>query len=429
MSGSVKNKFSQIRVLLIEGRARQVMPLMKSLHAFGCHITTYNSSKLDMGYASRYPDKKVLSYCEAKDPERSWEAIRKELMTRQYDLVIPLNDFVAILLSQHKEEMKPYVKIAANDWEIFEMASDKLKTMRVCMENDIPCPQTYVADETLEDLSQLKLQYPICIKPRTGFSAVGFRKIANPDELEDIVKATQEKYGAPLIQEYIPQTDLQYKAELFVDKHGEIKSACVFAKVRWYPIDGGSSTLNVTVDRPDIIESCKKLLSVIGWRGYADIDLIQDPRDNTAKIMEINPRITGSVKICYAAGVNFTQQILEDYLGEEVTPFMEYEIGKYLRYLHTDILWFIKSPTRFSCKPSWFNFKNSVDQIWSADDPWPFFTYSIQGATKIKADKKKRQLGNSGGSISRPYNPTQKPINIFAADTYYSSYGTEVYAA
>lgn len=393
MSRHEKNgQYSDIRVLLIEGRARQVMPLMESLHNLGCHVTTYNASKLDMGYASHYPDKKVLSYCDAKNPQASWEAISKELKTKQYDLVIPLNDFVAIMLSQHKEELKPYVAIAANDWDVFQYASDKLKTMKVCMDNGIPCPQTYIS-EKLDDLKDMKLQFPVCIKPRTGYSAVGFRKIDKPEELEGIVKASIEKYGPSLIQEYIPQTDLQYKAEIFVDKNGEIKSACVFSKVRWYPVDGGSSTLNMTVNRPDIVESCKKLLKAIHWRGYADIDLIQDPRDNVAKIMEINPRITGSVKICYACGVNFSEQILQDYLDVPVTPYMEYEEGKYLRYLHTDLLWLIKSPTRFRCKPSWFDFRNSVDQIWSARDPWPWFTYTMANITKVGADSKKRKLG------------------------------------
>ena len=392
MSKNKDTVYSNVRVLLIEGRARQVMPLMESLHKLGCHVTTYNASKLDMGYASHYPDKKVLSFCNAKDPEKSWEAMSHELKTKEYDLVIPLNDFVAIMLSQHKEELKPYVTIAANDWDVFQFASDKLKTMKVCMENGIPCPKTFVADDELEDLSSLDLTYPICIKPRTGFSAVGFRMIDNPDELEHIVTATKKKYGAPLIQEYIPQTDLQYKAELFVDKNGDIKSCCIFSKVRWYPIDGGSSTLNMSVNRPDIQESCEKLLKAIGWRGYADIDLIQDPRDGIAKVMEINPRITGSVKICYACGVNFSEQILQDYLDLPVTEYLKYKEGQYLRYLHTDFLWFLKSKNRFSCKPSWFDFRHSVDQIWSAKDPWPWFTYTMANITRVKSDSKKRKL-------------------------------------
>ena len=385
------NVYKNVRVLLIEGRARQVMPLMESLHKLGCHVTTYNASKLDMGYSSHYPDKKVLSYCDSKDPKGSWQAISNELKTKQYDLVIPLNDFVAIMLSKHKEELKPYVSIAANDWDVFQFASDKLKTMKVCMDNNIPCPKTFIS-ETLDDLKDMKLQFPVCIKPRTGYSAVGFHKIDKPEDLEHVVKASLEKYGPSLIQEYIPQTDLQYKAEIFIDEHGYMKSCCIFSKVRWYPIDGGSSTLNMTVHRPDIQESCAKLLKAIGWRGYADIDLIHDPRDNVAKIMEINPRITGSVKICYACGVNFSEQILQDYLGMKVVPYMDYEAGKYLRYLHTDLLWFIKSPNRFKCKPSWFNFKGSVDQIWSLKDPIPWFTYTMANITKVRADSNKRKL-------------------------------------
>ena len=392
MSKSKKSIYSKVHVLLIEGRARQVMPLMESLHNLGCHVTTYNASKLDMGYASRFPDKKIMSFCDAKDPRKSWKAISKELKSGKYDLVIPLNDFVAIMLSQHKEELKPYVTVAANDWDIFQYASDKLKTMKVCMENGIPCPKTFLADESLTDLSSLDLTYPICIKPRTGFSAVGFRMIESPADLEHVVSATKKKYGAPLIQEYIPQTDLQYKAELFIDKDGKTKSCCIFSKVRWYPLSGGSSTLNMSVHRPDIQESCERLLKAIHWRGYADIDLIQDPRDNTAKIMEINPRITGSVKICYACGINFSEQILQDYLDIPVSEYMDYPEGQYLRYIHTDLLWFIKSKTRFTCKPSWFDFRHSVDQIWSLRDPWPFITYSLANVTKLKADSMKRKL-------------------------------------
>ena len=387
-----KTEYKGIRVLLIEGRARQVMPLMESLHKLGCNITTYNASKLDMGYSSHYPNKRVLSYCDEKHPKESWNAIFKELKTKKYDLVIPLNDFPAIILSQHKKELMPYVTVAANEWDVFQFASDKLKTMRVCMEQHIPCPKTFLVDDTLQDLSQLDLTFPICIKHRTGYSAVGFRKIEDRNELEHVINATKEKYGAPLIQEYIPQTDLQYKAELFVDKNEEIKSCCIFAKLRWYPISGGSSTLNVTVHRPDIEESCRKLLKSIHWRGYADIDLIQDPRDGIAKIMEINPRITGSVKICYECGVNFSEQILQDYLGKPVKNYMSYPEGIYLRYLHTDVLWFLKSPNRLTCKPSWFDFRNTVDQIWSVKDPLPWFTYTIANVGKIKTDNKKRSL-------------------------------------
>lgn len=236
-----------------------------------------------------------------------------------------------------------------------------------------------------------KVQYPIVVKPRTGCAAVGFHVAENEADLVDYYDKAEKKYGKMLIQEYIPQDGLQYKCEMYIDRNGEMKGAVVFAKVRWYPINGGSSCLNEIVHRPDIVEDCKKLLTEIGWKGYADIDLIEDTRDGKAKIMEINPRITGSVKICFEAGVNFSKMIVDDFLGKEVKAQFDVK-HKFMRYMHTDVLWFLKSPTRFSCKPSWFDFRNTCDQIFSWNDLWVFFAFTFQGFGKLSKDKKKREI-------------------------------------
>lgn len=382
--------YNDIKILLIEGRARQVLPMSKALREMGCEVTTYNSSKLDPGYASKYPHRKLLAYCNTHNPEGSYNAIRTELEKYHYDIVIPLNDDVAITLAQNKQELEKLTQIHVNDWKVFTMASDKLKTMAVCMEHKLPCPKTYMSLEEFK-ADKFNVQYPIVCKPRTGCAAVGFYVANTEQDLVNYYLKAEEKYGPCLIQEYIPQDGLQYKAELYIDRTGEMKGACVFAKVRWYPIEGGSSTLNETVNRPDIVADCKILLKEIEWRGYADIDLIEDTRDGKIKIMEINPRITGSVKICFEAGVNFAKMIVDDYLKKEVKPQFEVK-HKFLRYIHTDILWFLKSKNRFSCKPSWFSFKNTTDQIFSWADLWVFFAFTLQGFTKLKKDSQKRNL-------------------------------------
>ena len=128
----------------------------------------------------------------------------------------------------------------------------------------------------------------------------------------------------------------------------------------------------------------------MNWRGAADIDLIQDPRDGIAKIMEINPRVSGSVKVVLNSGVNIAEQIIQLASNEEVSDYLEYKKDIRMRCLHTDILWFIKSPNRFHTSPSWFSWKNTVDQIWSFDDPIPFLTFSIQSLFKYKKEMKKR---------------------------------------
>lgn len=382
---------SGTRVLLVEGFARQIMPMMQALNELGCHITTLNTSKLDLGYASRYPNKKLIAFWDRSDMAASLHSLKEIISKGDYDVVIPLTDFSATLLSKHKEELSAFAAIAANDWDVFQMASDKQNTMRVCMDNGIPCPYTLFDVETIEDIMESDIRFPFIIKPRVGYGSIGFHRIENEAQLRSVFALTAAEYGGLLVQEYIPQTDKQYKAQLFIDRTGCIKSACVFDKTRWYPIDGGSTCCSSSVHRPDIVEDSARLLQTIGWKGYADVDLIQDPRDNIAKVMEINPRITASVKVCFEAGVNFARQIIEYETGREVTEYKDYLEGCTLRYMHTDLLWFLQSSKRFRAKPSWFCFRNTTDQIFSLKDPWPWFTYSLQTVKKLVPELRKRK--------------------------------------
>lgn len=384
-------EMKDIHVLLLEGFGRQVMPIMQAFHDLGCHITTYNKSKLDMGYASRYPNKKLIEFWDRNDEEKSYAALLKVLKADHYDVTIPMTDFSATMLSRHKEELLQYTRPAVNDWDVFMQAGDKLNTMIACMDNSIPCPYTLREVKTLDDVLNSDIQYPFIIKPRIGYGSIGFHVIHNEEELRRVFETSVEEHGDMLVQEYIPQTDIQYKCEVFIDGDGEVKSAVVFDKTRWYPIDGGSTCCSASVKRPDIVESSVKLLKAIGWRGYGDVDLIQDPRDKVAKVMEINPRITASVKVCFAAGVDFARQIVEHEMGMPVTDYPDYEVDRRLRYMHTDLLWFIESPNRFKAKPSWFSWKNTTDQIWNPRDPLPWFGYTIQGFAKFGKEKKKRK--------------------------------------
>jgi predicted ATP-grasp superfamily ATP-dependent carboligase len=383
--------YTKIRVLLLEGYARQILPMAKAFRLLGCEVTTLNASKLDVGYASKYPNHKVIGCCSRDDYEDTVKCVRELLKTGKYNLVVPTVDFSAALLSRNKEEFSKYAKVASNDWLLYDIAQDKLKTMEVCMDNNIPCPITLVNINSIVDVRKSKIKYPIIIKPRVGYGAIGFKKLESEKELEQLILNNKINIQDYVIQEYVPQTDLQYEAAMFIDNNNDVKSSLVFSKNRWFPVEGGSSTLNITVNSPDIVETCTKLLQEIDWRGCADIDLIRDPRDGVAKVMEINPRVSGSVKICFEAGINLAKQIIENEFGEEVTKYEKYKIGQRLRCSQMDFLWFIKSPNRFTANPSWFSMKNTKDHTFSISDPLPWFAFSVQGLFRFKKEIKKRK--------------------------------------
>lgn len=387
----MNSKFAGVKVLLLEGFARQSMPMMKALHQLGVHLTTYNDRRSDLGFLSRYPDRKLLEFWDRKDEKASLQALIRVLKENKFDIVIPMTDFSATLLSKHKETLSPYAAMAVNDWNIFQMAGDKLNTMKVCQARGLPCPKTLEQAESIEDILASGLPFPFIIKPRVGYGSIGFHCIHNEAELRKIFPEAREKHGPMLVQEYIPQTGLQYKTEVFIGRDGEICSGVVFDKTRWFPIDGGSTCCSTSVTRPDILQTSCELLQAMGWRGYGDVDLIEDPRDHVAKVMEVNPRITASVKVCFASGVDFARQIVEHEMGFPISCYSEYQTGITLRYMHTDLLWFLKSPRRFQSNPSWFKFTRTTDQIFSIDDPLPWFGYTLQAILKYTAEMNKRK--------------------------------------
>lgn len=383
--------YSGIHVLIAEGRARQSLPLIKSFRKMGCKVSALCSSKLDVAFATRYTNNKILGVCDNSRAEDTTEQLRGLLKTGKYDVVVPTTDFSASILSQNKTEFSKYTHVVSAEWDVYKVASDKLKTMDVCKSRNIPCPFTLSEVESIEQVISAKMRYPIVVKPRISYGAIGFKRI---DSEEALLRLFTEKKNEPthyIFQEYIPQTDLQYECAMFMDNNDDVKTSVVFSKNRWFPIDGGSSTLNITVKRPDIIESCTRLLKAIHWRGAADIDLIQDPRDNTAKIMEINPRVSCSVKICFDVGVDQARQMLDLVYGVNVTSFDKYEIGCRLRCSQTDLLWFLKSSKRFSSKPSWFSCYKTRDQIFSWSDPLPWFSFSLHGVMAFKKEIEKRR--------------------------------------
>ena len=383
--------FKGTRVLILEGYARQSLPLIKAFADLGCEVTALCSSKLDVAYVSKYTHKKILGTCDRDRVEDTTQFVRQLLKSRNFDVVVPTVDFSAELLSKNKEEFSQYAKIVSNDYPIYIIAGDKQKTMEVCMENSIPCPKTLSGVCSITQLENINIQYPIIIKPKVGYGAIGFRKIDNRDALIALFKNNIEDISNYVFQEYIPQTDLQYECAMFIDDDNNVKTSVVFSKNRWFPVSGGSSTLNITVERPDIVESCATLLKNIGWRGPADIDLIQDPRDGIAKIMEINPRVSGSVKICFVSGVDQARQMLELAYGQEVTKYTYYKIGQRLRCSQIDVLWFLKSKDRFKAKPSWFSLKNTKDHTFSWSDPLPWFAFLIRGLKGYKKEANKRK--------------------------------------
>ena len=379
------------KVLLLDGYGRQIPSLLHQLHQLGCKVTTMCESRLDVGYTSRYPSKRVVVHGIRNNKRIYQNAIEQELKNK-YDILFPILERATdICTSGRIQKEYPELKIIAAPREAFLKAYDKQETMRVCMENNIPCPITKMENETLDQYLE-KVSFPICAKPRKGSGGVGFKKIMNREELDKYIEKGIISVEEYVIQELIPKGGLQYGGYIMMNDECTPQSILVVESCRWFPIDGGPGCYIRTINHDGMINSTKRLFEKIKWKNFGHVGFIMDPRDNIPKVMEINGRIPASIKICELAGTEPVKNMLNlayrKKIESKIKPIPENLI---LRYFHADLMWLIKNPNRWCSKPNWFDFRKNNDYIFSWTDPLPFFSYAIEHIITYKKDMAKRK--------------------------------------
>lgn len=383
--------FTKIRVLVLDTAGRQVPTILKELHDLGCHITTLNSSRLDIGYSSRYPDKKLLYPKVNSDKECLKAALDKEIPSGNYDVVMPMLEGATELLWKNIDKYGKYVKIAAADYEGFVNANDKQLTMKLCQENGISCPRTKMDNETMEEFLA-EVSFPLALKPRVGSGSRGFHKVDNKERLFELINSGAVKVEEYVIQQFISDAEVHRVSYTFIDNENNVKASMIAKSSRPYPLGVGTNSLFESTYDPKICDQAERLLKLMNWHGYASVCFIESDHDHIPMVMEINGRISASIKISMLCGINVVRMMIERAYGEPVTEYSR-NVPENIRIRHSQAndMWFLKSPTRFSARPSFFNRRNTYDVVFSWKDPLPYLTYSMQCLGKYKTEMKKRE--------------------------------------
>lgn len=278
--------------------------------------------------------------------------LKKLLDEHYFDVILPMSDSMAFLLANNKKSLqsKYGVKCAVPDLDVLNIAGDKTKLMEFCSFNDFPHPRTINLKNGIPD----NFVWPALLKPERSVGARGIVKVNSVTEVKEKYPLTKAKFGECQLQEFIDNPGPYFNVMLYRSKEGKILGHTILKIIRYYPINGGSSSMCRTVNDYELLKICSDVLEKLGYVGFADFDVLQT-KNGDYKIIEINPRVPASLRGAAISGINFPDIIVSDTL--ELPPRKyEYEPGKILRYLGLDILWFLKSDKRFSSSPSWFRF-------------------------------------------------------------------------
>lgn len=101
-------------------------------------------------------------------------------------------------------------------------------------------------------------------------------------------------FEKPVVQEYIPGKTHDY---LGMFNKGVLRACLTRVREVTYPLYAGTGAVNRTTDFNELKELRTKLLTCAGYHGAAQLETKLDPRDGRFKLIEINPKLWGTLDL------------------------------------------------------------------------------------------------------------------------------------
>jgi protein-tyrosine-phosphatase len=331
----------QPKVLILDGHARAAAESVLSLpRSCVLHVAAVEPDAL--AFASPR-----VAYALAQPA--NVEALREWLLAldrrERYDLILCSTE--ASLLALKPDGLDPRVRAKAvlPGEPSLDIALDKRRTAELARSLDIKTPREILVTADSDD-SAPEQTYPVVVKPLRS-------KVALADgvkSLEPRVCANAAERKAALAA-ILPFT-LVVEQEYFRGRGVGIEMLFERGRPRWcfaheriheLPATGGASSYRRAIEPPpELLSAATKLLTHLHWHGVAMVEFkLADNGDY--RLLEINPRLWGSLPLATAAGVNFPLGLLKVALGQSLEPQPLYRCGMRARNLGADARWFVQA--------------------------------------------------------------------------------------
>lgn len=195
--------------------------------------------------------------------------------------------------------------------DLYQMASDKLKTVNFLASHGFDYPATITtkgSDEVGAFTEQVG--FPLIAKPRFGSGSRGLALCSSIEDVNRIV-ALEEEY---VLQQAIGDEDHEYTVGVIATEEQNVLASITLR--RW--LRGGQTEAAEVVDIPSISTYAESLGAKLRPRGYVNIQLRMLKERPIA--FEVNARISSSTGFRALAGVNEPELILRKYLLKENPP-------------------------------------------------------------------------------------------------------------
>jgi len=325
----------RMKVLVLDAESAAGLETVQSLGRYGCTVHTAAFQGGQTFRRSRFVRRHFLL---GISKNKAIHDLVSLFEAERYDLVVPATEVSLLAMLSPEIPDNLYQRAALASRSSVRAALDKQAVWELARRIGVRVP----ASELVCSTSSPPEAFPVVLKPvHSKRNAHGVVKEFGVTIVRDLTQwrtALTTTYQDISVQQqqYIPGKGLGVEM-LF--QHGAPQWAFVHERVHELPLTGGGSSYRVSLAfRDDLVESTTLLLSALEWHGVAMAEFKVTP-GGEAYLMEINPRLWGSLALAIDCGVDFPVGLLCLATGQPIPPQPRYRIGYYTRNLYRDIEW------------------------------------------------------------------------------------------
>lgn len=260
---------------------------------------------VSMAGASRYADRR--HELRSRADEAVVDELNHLVRTAGYDHVLPVGGETFELVSTYRDRLDPPVERFLPAREAVDTALDKLAVHELAREVDVPTPRTE-RPASPDELSAAAEAVGLPAVVKAGHENDGrFVEVVEDEaELRTAYAACREHSDRPLVQAYLPGEGCGYFG-CYAD--GEPIGRYAHRRVREYPPSGGASACAESRPDDELSTYGHRLLSALSWTGVVMVEFKRDA-DGRPHLVEINPKLWGSLELGVRSGMNFPVAML-----------------------------------------------------------------------------------------------------------------------
>jgi len=334
----------QWRALVLDADSSAGLEAVQSLGRHGVVLDVASGQDDCLAFHSSYLRRKLRQpiYDESNGEFSDW--IHDLHLATGYDLIVPATEASLMSIKNFAVDDSVRLKAALPGNSALDVALDKERTRELAAQLGIPVPESVMYDSR-DDFGQ-EPAFPVVLKPVSSKVAIegGLRHF-----WPTIVKNQPERIA--VLESWLPYVRVQQQS--YISGHGigiellfnQGRRVWHFAHERLheYPLTGGRSTYRKSIlPDPDMLAAAESLLSALEWHGVAMVEF-KLGRNGAFHLLEINPRLWGSLAVAVDSGVDFPYGLLLLASHQDLPPQPRYRVPYYTRAFALDVAWQLRN--------------------------------------------------------------------------------------